>query len=391
MSVCAFVRIQDKKRIREDISRKRRDIEEEKVKLQYIKKSLREQWLMDGLQSEEEREAMKMQVQDEVQRTAHLQSNIDRMEEEMFALEQQELQLSANEEAILKRLRQVERTTEDIIKELSAQPLSDLFWPSVCPRQGGDSMSNIFVEPSINSRAAQGHCPLESKGATFAMEISVELDKQTGKTQVISTASVTPETIHEKGLKVYEDSLKSVFALPPGEATKVETEMTPTEVDELLRQATHWSGDVLYHQPVHAAPFTGNGLDTGESHFGHNTPSLDRANRVLEELSPGAVTLVFMGYENVDEDEDNPIQAELVMMGNSEEENSSGKEVFSVYHPTGCTSKTLQPQVGIAGVKDGRYFNEEHEGGESLLHKPTFKHRSIKNASKSEGWDGARL
>uniref|UniRef100_A0AAV2JG36 Palmdelphin n=1 Tax=Knipowitschia caucasica TaxID=637954 RepID=A0AAV2JG36_KNICA len=352
MSVCAFVRIQDKKRIREDISRKRRDIEEEKVKLQYIKKkSLREQWLMDGLQSEEEREAMKMQVQDEVQRTAHLQSNIDRMEEEMFALEQQELQLSANEEAILKRLRQVERTTEDIIKELSAQPLS----------------------------------------ATFAMEISVELDKQTGKTQVISTASVTPETIHEKGLKVYEDSLKSVFALPPGEATKVETEMTPTEVDELLRQATHWSGDVLYHQPVHAAPFTGNGLDTGESHFGHNTPSLDRANRVLEELSPGAVTLVFMGYENVDEDEDNPIQAELVMMGNSEEENSSGKEVFSVYHPTGCTSKTLQPQVGIAGVKDGRYFNEEHEGGESLLHKPTFKHRSIKNASKSEGWDGARL
>ncbi|XP_072307313.1 uncharacterized protein palmdb [Eucyclogobius newberryi] len=109
--------ITDKKRIREDISRKRRDIEEEKLKLQYIKKkSLREQWLMDGLQSEEEREAMKIQAQDELQRTTQLQSNILGMEKEMEELEAQELELSANEEAILKRLKEVERTTEDIIK-----------------------------------------------------------------------------------------------------------------------------------------------------------------------------------------------------------------------------------------------------------------------------------
>ncbi|XP_072307377.1 palmdelphin-like [Eucyclogobius newberryi] len=113
--------ITDKKRIREDISRKRRDIEEEKLKLQYIKKkSLREQWLMDGLQSEEEREAMKIQAQDELQRTTQLQSNILGMEKEMEELEAQELELSANEEAILKRLKEVERTTEDIIKVTSS-------------------------------------------------------------------------------------------------------------------------------------------------------------------------------------------------------------------------------------------------------------------------------
>ncbi|KAK7881853.1 hypothetical protein WMY93_030262 [Mugilogobius chulae] len=109
--------ITDKRKIREDISHKRRDIEEEKLKLQYIKKkSLREQWLMDGLQSDEERENMKIQAQDELQRTTQLQSNILRMEKEIEELEAQELELSANEENILKRLKEVERTTEDIIK-----------------------------------------------------------------------------------------------------------------------------------------------------------------------------------------------------------------------------------------------------------------------------------
>lgn len=41
-----------------------------------------------------------------------------RMETEIEALETQELQISANEEVILKRLKEVERTAEDIIKVL---------------------------------------------------------------------------------------------------------------------------------------------------------------------------------------------------------------------------------------------------------------------------------
>lgn len=41
-----------------------------------------------------------------------------RMETEIEALETQELQISANEEVILKRLKEVEKTAEDIIKVL---------------------------------------------------------------------------------------------------------------------------------------------------------------------------------------------------------------------------------------------------------------------------------
>ncbi|XP_068565736.1 palmdelphin isoform X2 [Cebidichthys violaceus] len=111
--------ITDKRRIQENIAKKRRQIEEEKLNLQYIKKALREQWLMDGLsqQSEEEQETMRLQAQDEQQQSDQLQSNILRIEGEIEALETQELNISANEEVVLKRLKEVERTAEDIIKK----------------------------------------------------------------------------------------------------------------------------------------------------------------------------------------------------------------------------------------------------------------------------------
>uniref|UniRef100_A0A3B3IMJ5 Uncharacterized protein n=1 Tax=Oryzias latipes TaxID=8090 RepID=A0A3B3IMJ5_ORYLA len=112
--------ITDKRRIQEDIAKKRRQIEEEKLKLQYIKKkALREQWLMDGLSqpSEEDQEAMRLQAEGEQQQSDELQKNIFRIEKEVEALEMQELSISANEEVVLKRLKEVERTAEEIIRK----------------------------------------------------------------------------------------------------------------------------------------------------------------------------------------------------------------------------------------------------------------------------------
>ncbi|XP_055038990.2 uncharacterized protein palmdb isoform X1 [Misgurnus anguillicaudatus] len=111
--------ITDKRRIREEIEKKRRNAEEEKFKLQYLKKkTLREQWLMDGLNtlSEEEQESAKAQTEDIQHQAELLQSNIDRIEVEIGDLETQELEISAKEEIILKQLKEVEKTTEDIIK-----------------------------------------------------------------------------------------------------------------------------------------------------------------------------------------------------------------------------------------------------------------------------------
>lgn len=95
------------------------------------------------------------------------------------------------------------------------------------------------------------------------MEISVEHDKRTGKSQVVSTTHITPETIHERGLKVYDDGRKSVYALHPDGGTMhngVVGELTPTEVEEMLHQATdkNMPTGVQYHQPVYSVPYSGN-------------------------------------------------------------------------------------------------------------------------------------
>ncbi|KAA8580960.1 hypothetical protein FQN60_013918 [Etheostoma spectabile] len=193
--------ITDKRRIQENIAKKRRQIEEEKLKLQYIKKkALREQWLMDGLskQSEEEQEAMRLQAQDEQQQSDHLQSNILRIEKEIEALETQELNISANEEVVLKRLKEVERTAEDIIKELNAEFQADVTHHAPSPFP--DIPSFIPLTPTKESPLRQ-RASEEPKKATFAMEISVEHNKRTGKSQVVSTASIIPETMQERGLK----------------------------------------------------------------------------------------------------------------------------------------------------------------------------------------------
>ncbi|KAJ8357176.1 hypothetical protein SKAU_G00199700 [Synaphobranchus kaupii] len=112
--------ITEKRKIQVDISRKRTKIDEEKLKLQYLKKkALREQWLQDGLsvQSSQELEARRLQAQGHQQQAKLLQINIQRMEQEIEALERQEMVISRNEGFILQRLKAIEKSPQDIIKE----------------------------------------------------------------------------------------------------------------------------------------------------------------------------------------------------------------------------------------------------------------------------------
>ncbi|XP_062297933.1 palmdelphin [Scomber scombrus] len=553
--------ITDKRRIQEDIAKKRREIEEEKLKLQYIKKkALREQWLMDGLtqQSEEEQQAQKLQALDEQQQSDQLQSNIHRMEKEIEILEAQELNISANEEVILKRLKEVERTAEDIIKEINAGFNTDVTHYAPSPLQ--DVSSYIQLTPAKSSPICQPDSE-EPKKATFAMEISVEHDRRTGKSQVVSTATITPETLQEKGLKVYDDGHKSVYALNQ-DGSKMHSgavgEMTHTEVDELLRQATDKNvpSEVQYHQPLYSAPYTGtsrpstprtpnktprqtptpspslfqraisprNGAQSqfghelegqkslsktpspnliqpdsmsrvqrhgeemkqayvhipGQSkvdtppipqpcspHFGAKTPQgltkkkTDASNpnqaslvsvkatsdgmpapiqpvyrdldglrpspsshkselnpdaliensidlnsaesttslnpvKTLPEQSDSPVTMIFMGYENANDEEDEDIHAELVIIGNSDDEVDEAKYVEKEndeeclsFHPEGYKSKVFQPKMGIAKVTGCRDIIEDaYTNSDDLgLHKPTFIHKPGKHSPYLQGRD----
>ncbi|XP_053090223.1 palmdelphin isoform X4 [Pangasianodon hypophthalmus] len=279
------------------------------------------------------------------------------------------------------------------------------------------------------------------KEAIYAMEISVEKDLRTGKSQVLSTASVTPQEFQEKGIKVYDDGRKSVYAVQSAgkESEDAIDELSPLEVEELLRKATAKKDptDVEYHEPVFSSPYsrssTPQKVERGMVSPGPNgfhiqgktpsplqpdsqisqhqedakamlSPTPDHVNyhmykyavnrqgsdgvhtnkaELMQELkeqkrlipvsdsqlgferySPfnpredvcfcvensfpsemdcnEPVTMIFMGYQNAESDEENDaIQAELVVIGDEEEDD---EEPSLSYHPQGYHSKVFQPK-----------------------------------------------
>uniref|UniRef100_A0A8C1HIK3 Palmdelphin n=1 Tax=Cyprinus carpio carpio TaxID=630221 RepID=A0A8C1HIK3_CYPCA len=439
--------ITDKRRIREEIEKKRRNIEEEKLKLQYLKKkTLREQWLMDGLStlSEEEQESVKAQTEDNQQQTKLLQSNIDRIQQEIAVLETQELELSAKEEILLKQLKEVEKTPEDIIKEVNAN-----IWPEAVqyiytaipevPKSYTPKTRRRSVKPGKHETDEE-----QEKKATYTMKISVEKDLRTGESHILSTATIAPLDLQQQGIKVYDDGHKSVYALPPDgrDSQNDMNEMSLLEVEELLMKASEKKdpADVEYHEPVFSSPFSRpttpqrtergyislHGLqmpnknqspfqaenftkrealyiptsktnqylvtnqlaqngsyanseysgitrispasspiqeyeeqlritptaDSGLG-FGRFSPlnqKEDSSANFMSFLPPEVesgepVTMIFMGYQNVESDEeDEGIQAELVVISDDDDDDDDDSEEATLsYHPLGYHSKIFKP------------------------------------------------
>ncbi|KAK7123541.1 hypothetical protein R3I93_021843 [Phoxinus phoxinus] len=435
--------ITNKRKIREEIEKKRRNTEEEKLKLQYLKKkTLREQWLMDGLstQSEEEQESVKAQTEDFQQKTKLLQSNIDRIELEIAALETQELEISAKEEILLKQLKEVEKTPEDIIKEVNAnilpEPVQYIYTaiPDV-PKSYTPTTRRRSVTPGKHETDEE-----QEKKATYTMKISVEKDLRTGESHILSSTSIAHLDLQHQGIKLFEDGRKSVYAMPPdGQDSQNDmNEMSSLEVEELLMKASEKKvpSDVEYHEPVFSSPFsrpttpqrtergyiglhglqmpndnptspfqaeqftkqealyipttqTNQYLETNQT--AQNGPYANNEYSDITRISPGSspiqeceeqlritptadsglgfgrysplnpkedsslnfvsllppevesgepVTMIFMGYQNAESDEeDEGIQAELVVIGDDDDDD----EAPLSYHPLGYHSKIFKP------------------------------------------------
>ncbi|XP_021169742.2 palmdelphin isoform X1 [Fundulus heteroclitus] len=400
----------------------------------------------------------------------------------------------------------------DVSHSLSMIPYIPLFFPQV--------KANSTPVDKVNSA--------ETKKATFAMKISVEHNKRTGKNQVVSTTTICPESIQESGQKVYDDGRKSVYALQPEEdkvPNGVVREMSSTEVEELLHQATDKTvpAEVHYHHPVYSVPYTGNSRSStprvptqihlkDKTQFIHDqqdqksslhqnytsrafrpdeeanfhwlstvqqinnnmdlngrlnlsakttaefpnnadtssaepdgpvpvtlrskglpasmppiyrdvdqlvlslisgtteadetlndfhlhaatesTASVNLINTLPEDQEEEAVTMIFIGYENALDEEEEDIQAELVILGDNEGEdddkcldNMNSREECLSYHPEGCKSKIFQPTVEIAKVAGGGDAAEDtYTNWRDLkLHKPTFIHKPGKHSCYTQG------
>ncbi|XP_006830987.1 PREDICTED: palmdelphin [Chrysochloris asiatica] len=253
--------ITDKRKIQEEISQKRLKIEEEKLKHQHLKKkALREKWLLDGVSSGKEQEEMKKQNQKDQHQIQVLEQSILRLEKEIQGLEKAELQISTNEEAILKKLKSVERTTEDIIRsvkvekeETSGESIEDIY-------ANIPDLPKSYIPSRLRKERNEGtEDDEQNRRALYAMEIKVEKDLKTGESTVLSSIPLPSDDFKGTGIKVYDDGQKSVYAVSSNHSAAYNgnDDLAPVEVEELLRQASERNSKspTEYHEPVYANPF----------------------------------------------------------------------------------------------------------------------------------------
>ncbi|XP_019474040.1 palmdelphin isoform X1 [Meleagris gallopavo] len=202
---------------------------------------------------------MQKQNQEDQQQTRELEDDISRLEKEIEALEKEEIKISAKEEAILMKLKSVEKTTEDIIKSVKTEKAgfegvaADYIYANI------PDLPKHF-RPSALRRA--GHATTddeEKRKALFAMEMKVEKDMKTGESTVLSTIPLPSNEFKETGIKVYDDGRKSVYAVSSNGSTTQNRmdELAPVEVEDLLRQANEKNSQspTEYHEPVFANKF----------------------------------------------------------------------------------------------------------------------------------------
>ncbi|XP_038270894.1 palmdelphin isoform X2 [Dermochelys coriacea] len=182
------------------------------------------------------------------------------LEKEIEALEKEEMKISVNEQAILKKLKSVERTAEDILKSVKAPKAGIQEEPVDYIYTNIPDLPKSF-RPSALKRAGQAGTEddEENRRALFAMEIKVEKDMKTGESTVLSTIPLPSDEFKSTGVKVYDDGRKSVYAMWSNDSVTHNgiDELAPVEVEDLLRKATEKNAKspTEYHEPVYANQF----------------------------------------------------------------------------------------------------------------------------------------
>ncbi|XP_044516478.1 paralemmin-2 isoform X3 [Gracilinanus agilis] len=317
--------IAEKRKRQTEIEGKRQQLEEQILQLQHSKsKALREKWLLQGMPAgtAEEEEARKRQSEEDEFKVKKLEDNIHRLEQEIQTLESEESQISAKEQIILEKLKETEKSFKDFQKSFS-----------------------------------------NTDGAVYAMEINVEKDKQTGETKILSTATIGPEGVHQRGAKVYDDGTKVVYEVHSG-GTVVENgvhKLSSKDVDELIQKAgqsntkgrqeakavlertviadgrlSHTKEQMLCKEAklemVHKS------WKDYSAESAEQQAKVPRADVPAEASMDQPVTMIFMGYQNIEGEEeakkvlgyDETIKAELVLIDEDDEKSLREKTVTDV-------------------------------------------------------------
>ncbi|XP_078812269.1 palm2 and akap2 fusion isoform X4 [Oryzias latipes] len=201
---------------------------------------MRDRWLLQGMGPEEE-ESRRKQLELDEEQGRRLEHMIHRLESEIGALESEESQISAKEQILRERLKETERSIEDLQKSLLSKDddatgrmsalLSDCMEPD-------PNHLILAAQPCGGPPASVDHAA--PRPAMFAMEINVQHDPRTGEQRILSANRVNPLDAAQRGVKVYDDGRKVVYEVMSSggvSTTTVENGWSSAQVDELVQQA----------------------------------------------------------------------------------------------------------------------------------------------------------
>ncbi|XP_028318168.1 palm2 and akap2 fusion isoform X2 [Gouania willdenowi] len=231
----------EKRKRQTEIEDKRSQLDDLVLQLQHFKsKNKRERWLLQGMGAEEEDTRRKQLERDEEQ-GKRLEDMIHRLESEIGALESEESQISAKEQVLRQRLKETERSIEDLQKSLMSQDED-------APGRRSRTPPSDRMDPDPNHIIAASSAPTDPpasgghaapRPAMFAMEINVQHDPQTGEQRILSANRVSPSDAASRGVKVYDDGRKVVYEVTSsgGVSTTLENGWSSAQVDQLIHRA----------------------------------------------------------------------------------------------------------------------------------------------------------
>ncbi|XP_023279919.1 paralemmin-1 isoform X4 [Seriola lalandi dorsalis] len=316
--------IAEKRKWQTEIENKKRQLEDDRRALQHLKsKALRERWLLDG----QEQDEVKRQLEQDEAKTRSLEDTINRLEQELVSLE-----------------------TGSVCQTITHTTVS--------------SGSDKAVEIKGHSSREQERTALSGQvvQAMYSVEIKVERDRLTGETRVLSTNTTLPVDLSHQGVKVYEDEQKVVHEMNGEDGIHL---LSSSEVEELIHKADEASMMSQTVATVTSLPT----VEVQEEAMPESPPS--KPARVAGEITgleakPGGepsvakasaenpVTMVFMGYQSVEDEAETKkvlglqgtVTAELVLIDDANGKTSpegGGKEEASSTAQTAALPPPASP------------------------------------------------
>ncbi|XP_060934023.1 paralemmin 1a [Limanda limanda] len=294
--------ITEKRKWQTEVESRKRQLEDDRRTLQHLKsKALRERWLLDGAPSAgPDQDNVKKQLQQDEATTRNLEETINRLELELLGL-----------------LCQTETQTT----------------MSTGSNEGKNLIIIIIItqkSPRINKSRETTE---EMKRAMYSVEIKVERDRQTGESRVLSTNTTLPVDLSQQGVKVYEDEQKVVHEMNGEDGVHL---LSSSEVDELILKADE---ALMMSQTV--STVTSIPIVEYQEEAEPELPQLSVEISGLEAPPPTEpsvadasaehpVTMVFMGYQSVEEESESvkvlglqgAVTAELVVIHDTEGQTS---------------------------------------------------------------------